>query len=132
MKRTFPLLFAAWATAAVPVSGPALAQATEPGSEEDGLSLMERGAELFFRGVIDEMQPALRELRALAEDLGPELRDFVSAMGPALRDLLEEVEDWSAYEAPEILDNGDIIIRRKPDAPPLDTTEPDPQDSIEL
>lgn len=38
-------------------------------------------------------------------------------MGPKLRAVLEDVEDWSVYEAPEVLDNGDIIIRRKPDVP---------------
>ena len=30
-----------------------------------------------------------------------------------LRDLLGEIEDWSDYHPPEILPNGDIIIRRK-------------------
>ena len=42
-------------------------------------------------------------------------------------------QDWSAYEAPEMLPNGDIIIRRKPDhplTPPETPTEPAPQ--IEL
>ena len=36
-------------------------------------------------------------------------------MGPALGSILESVEDWSVYEAPEILPNGDIIIKRKPE-----------------
>ena len=29
--------------------------------------------------------------------------------------VLDEVEDWTMYEAPEMLPNGDIIMRRKPD-----------------
>lgn len=98
--------------------------AQEDGAEEGGgFGLMERGIELFFRGMMDEMQPAFREFRQLAEEAGPALNDFLTQMGPALRDLLAEVEDWSVYEAPEILPNGDIIIRRKPEAP--DAPEPE-------
>jgi len=44
--------------------------------------------------------------------------------------VLEEVEDWSQYEAPEVQPNGDIIIRRKPDAPVVTPEEEMPQ--IEL
>ena len=74
-------------------------------------SPMERGLRLFLEGLMDEMGPALERL----QDLGPGLRDFMMQMGPSLRDLMEEVQDWSVYEAPEILPNGDIIIRRKPE-----------------
>jgi hypothetical protein len=53
-------------------------------------------------------------------------------MGPALLGLMDEIKDWSVYEPPEILDNGDVIIRRKPqipeDAPPV----PEPLPQIEL
>jgi hypothetical protein len=80
-------------------------------------SLMERGAELFFDGLKQEMGPALREMSKLMEDAGPALQDFMTQMGPKLRDVLGQVEDWSVYEAPKIQPNGDIIIRRKPDAP---------------
>ena len=81
-------------------------------SEEDGAgtSLMERGAQLFLEGILKEMEPALEGL----EGLGPQLRGFAEQMGPAMRDLLSKVDDWSAYHPPEILPNGDIIIRRKP------------------
>jgi hypothetical protein len=90
-------------------------------------SLMERGAQLFFEGLMQEMAPALDELSALVEDAGPALQDFLTQMGPKLRAVLEEVEDWSAYEAPEVLPNGDIIIRRKPEAPELSPEESMPQ-----
>ena len=101
-----------------------------PSGDSEGMSLMEQGARLFFRGLMSEVEPALKDLEALARDMGPALEDFSREMGPALRDLLTRVEDWSLYEAPEILPNGDIIIRRKPDAAPL----PDavPGDEIEL
>lgn len=74
--------------------------------EEDGSSLMERGAQQFLEGLLQEMEPAWRELQG-----------FMDAMGPAMIELMDEVKDWSAYEPPEILENGDIIIRRKPDQP---------------
>lgn len=82
-------------------------------SDTGATSLMEEGARLFFRGFLQEMEPALEGLQDLADDLRPALSDFVSEMGPALRDLLAEVEDWSVYHPPEMLPNGDIILRRK-------------------
>jgi hypothetical protein len=91
--------------------------------DEDAPSLMERGARLFMEGVLQEMEPALDGMKELADDVRPALRDFVLHMGPALNDLLETVEDWSVYEPPEILPNGDIILRRKP--PEKDVPQPD-------
>ncbi len=85
---------------------------------DDGRSLMEEGVLLFFKGLQKEVEPALEELGALADEVGPALRSFTEEMGPALGQLLQEVEDWSAYHPPEILPNGDIIIRRKPNAEP--------------
>ncbi|KHA53019.1 hypothetical protein [Sulfitobacter geojensis] len=87
--------------------------------EAPGLSLMERGAQMFLEGILKEMEPAVEDLQDLADD-----------MGPKLSELLDEVEDWSVYMPPEVLPNGDIIIRRKPDhpmTPPDAPTEPAPQ-----
>ncbi|MEL7092718.1 MAG: hypothetical protein AAFN94_13375 [Pseudomonadota bacterium] len=111
---------------AVLAAGPASAE------EDRGLSLMERGAQMLMEGLLKEIEPGLEALQELTEDLGPALQSFAAEMGPALRDLLEEVEDWSAYHPPEILDNGDIIIRRKavPEAEPEDA--PDAGGAIEL
>ncbi|MEB3418219.1 hypothetical protein ACFSDD_14920 [Salipiger marinus] len=116
---------------------PALAQEAEP---EDGRSLMERGADLFLRGLRDEMDPALRGLQDLATEMGPALQGFLQQMGPALSGILDEVEDWSRYEPPVMLPNGDILIRRKPDAEPLDPEDapndpmrsPEPGEEIEI
>lgn len=84
-------------------------------AEEDvGKSLMEQGAELFFEGLRQEMGPALEDLQGLANQLGPAMQSFFEEMGPALAEIGAEIKDWSAYEAPEILPNGDIIIRKKP------------------
>jgi len=113
--------------AALGLAGPAFAQQ----ADEDGQSLMERGAQMLMEGLMREMEPTLQDLQGLAEEFGPALRDFTAQMGPALRGLLEDVEDWSAYHPPEMLDNGDIIIRRKsPDAPPAGQTAPDDQIDI--
>lgn len=124
MKRIIPFAVVLGLAAA-----PLAAQETE----EEGLSLMERGAKLFMEGIMKEMEPAIDEFQGLAEEMGPALRQFANEMGPKLSELLDEVEDWNAYQAPEMLPNGDIIIRRKPDHPltPPDTpTQPAPQ--IEL
>tara|TARA_R110002073_G_scaffold143757_1_gene295760 strand:- start:156 stop:524 length:369 start_codon:yes stop_codon:yes gene_type:complete len=101
--------------------------------EERGLSLMERGARLFMQGILKEMEPAIDEFEGFADQMGPALKNFAIEMGPKLTELLDQVDDWSAYTAPEMLPNGDIIMRRKPDhplAPPDTPTEPAPQ--IEL
>ncbi|MCI5111898.1 MAG: hypothetical protein MRY75_15215 [Marivita sp.] len=100
--------------------------------DDEGTSLMEEGAKLFFRGLMQEMEPALRELEGLADEIEPALRSFAEEMGPALRDLMEQVEDWSAYEPPVVLPNGDILLRRKPDMPPLDTLPPPEDGEIDL
>jgi len=81
--------------------------------EEDGRSLMEDGAQLFWDGLKREMGPALESLRDRAEEMEPALRDFAERMGPALTDLMDQIDDLSAYHPPEVLPNGDIILRRK-------------------
>lgn len=112
----------------------ALAAPVSAQEQERGLSLMERGAQMLMEGLMQEMEPALEDLQGLAEDVGPALQDFALQMGPALRDMLDQVEDWSAYHPPEILENGDIIIRRKTpeqETPQEEIVDPD-SDPIEL
>lgn len=91
--------------------------------ENDGSSLMEEGLELFMDGLRQEMAPAMDNLRGMAEQMGPSLHSFLQEMGPAFAEMLDEVRDWSSYHPPEILPNGDIIIRRKQPVDP----EPDPK-----
>ena len=109
--------YAAVALAALLLSAPAARAQDET---DEGMSMMERGAQMFFDGLRSEMQPALDELRTMAEEMGPALREFVETMGPALAEVLGEVEDLSTYHAPEMLPNGDIIMRKKhaEDTPP--------------
>jgi len=116
------------------VAMPAAAQDTDAPPEDapgEGYSLMEEGARLFLRGLMDEVDPAMEGLRDLAGEMTPALREFVQEMGPALVDLLDKVEDITNYHPPEMLPNGDIILRRKPDAAPMPAL-PAPGDEIEL
>lgn len=87
--------------------------AAQDATEDEGRSLMEEGARLFFEGIQREMGPALEGLRDRAQEMEPALRQFVEEMGPALRDLMGEIGDLSAFHAPEVLPNGDILLRRK-------------------
>jgi hypothetical protein len=56
----------------------------------------------------------LEQFSTDSEDM---MQQFLNEMGPALTELQDTISDWSNYAAPEVLPNGDIIIRRKPDAP---------------
>lgn len=109
----------AWILTLVLAAGPAASE------EETGRSLLERGAELFLEGLLQEMEPALDEMQELGAQLTPSFRNFMAEMGPALTQLFDKVEDWSRYHPPEILENGDVIIRRKQDLPA-------PQDDVEI
>ena len=107
------------------MSAPAKAQ------DEQGQSLMEQGAELFFEGLRQQMQPTLDSFLGMADEVGPSLLSFFEEMGPALADLAAQVQDWSVYEAPEMLPNGDIVIRKKPKDQPEDLTpQEDPSDGF--
>ncbi|WP_294227315.1 hypothetical protein [uncultured Shimia sp.] len=87
-----------------------------PAAAEDntaGRSLIEQGMELFLKGLQDEIAPTLDGFSALMEEIGPGLQGFLEEMGPKLGAVFSKVEDWSNYHAPEMLPNGDIIMRKK-------------------
>ena len=79
---------------------PAVAQDDSPPLSEElqeGIDIIERGTRLLLESLIEDLGPAWAELRHMLNEL-------------------------NSYHPPEILPNGDIIIRRKvPLAPP----EPD-------
>lgn len=110
---------------------PALAQEDDAEIEE-GFSLMEEGARLMFRGILNEMEPALNDFGDMAGELGPALEMLATEMGPAMLELFETLDSVRYYEAPEILPNGDIIIRRSEDAPPYEPPAPAPGEDGEV
>ncbi|MDB6181595.1 AAA+ family ATPase [Paracoccus fistulariae] len=61
----------------------------------------------------------------LMNEIGPDLGQVEDGMtgiarklGPAMADLAAQIDDLRYYQMPERLENGDIILRRKADAPP--------------
>ena len=108
------------------ISFGAAAQAQDDNTE-DGFDLMEEGAKLLLRGLMNEMEPALKELEDFADEVGPAMKLLADEMGPALAELMSKIDDIRNYDAPEILPNGDIIIRRRPEAPLFE-----PGEEIEL
>ena len=100
---------------------PALGQDTGK-SVDDGFSLLEEGARIMRGAMLDEVEPA-------PKDMHREFGDAMQEMAPALRDLAGMIGDIRNYHAPEMLPNGDIIIRRKT---PSDPALPGPNGEIEL
>ena len=85
---------------------PIRADEAPPGDAEAGSSLIEEGVKLLFRGLMSEIEPAMK-------DLAEEMDRFATEAEPMLRELIRLMEDISNYHPPEILPNGDIIIRRR-------------------
>ncbi|SLN47398.1 hypothetical protein [Roseisalinus antarcticus] len=118
--------------AALAVNVPAPVTAQE---EDDGFSLMEEGGRLILRGLMEELGPALEDLEDLPDEMRTAIEALASEAGPAIMEVMRMIDEIRYYEAPEILDNGDIILRRKPDAPPYEAPapeEPAPGDSVDL
>lgn len=88
--------------------GPAAAQESGESESEnsfgEGLSLLEQGTRMILRGLMSEMEPAFEDLERMLGDL-------------------------SGYHPPEMLPNGDIIIRRRE---PLPEVVPDKDGQIDL
>lgn len=89
-------LAATMGLAAVLAAAPA--RADEPAAPEKPLS---EQIEEALRGLVEQVEPALEQLRDTFR-------------------VLERVDSLEHYQKPEILPNGDIIIRRKPEAPPYE------------
>lgn len=83
------------------LTNPLAAQETR--EMQEGIDLLGEGARLFLKGLMAEMAPAFEELE-------------------------EALNNINAYHPPEVLPNGDIIIRRKI---PLQVEPPD-EGEVEL
>jgi hypothetical protein len=116
------------------VATPALAQdpSPVPKAEDDGFSLMEEGARLVLRGLMSEMEPALDEMGKALDQIGPQLEGIGEEIGPKLRQLIAMIDDFKNYDAPVMLPNGDILIRRNAPLRPNLDPQPGPNGEIEL
>lgn len=98
---------------APPPVSPPVAEVPAPSPRDDmaaGKSLIERGADMFLRGLLQEMAPEIEEMQ---KGLGT----AADKLGPKLREIMALIDDVRNYQAPERLPNGDIVIRRLPGAP---------------
>lgn len=93
--RRLVVIFALLLAAPMPV-----AAQTESDEVQEGLDLLTEGARRLLEELTEELSPFLRQLEM-------------------------QLDELQAYEAPEILPNGDILIRRKPD-PEGAPTPPEP------
>lgn len=96
------LPFAAMARDGVPIDGPAPAQ-----TQGDILEDLDRKAE------------------ELSEVARTAIEEFINLVGPMLTRLSRLIDGLPTYEAPEILPNGDIIMRRKHQSPEPGNTDDD-------
>lgn len=127
------------ALALILAAAPALAQETAPQpspavppAEDDGFSLMEEGAKLVLRGLMAEMEPALDEMGKALDEMGPALENLGAEVAPKLRQLIALIDDFKNYDAPVMLPNGDILIRRNAPLIPQAEPTPGPNGEIEL
>ena len=93
---------------ATPVAAGSDAPSGRPDADE-----LRRKIEEAVRGLVDRVKPAFDRLLTTLEVLG-------------------RIDSLEYYEEPEVLPNGDIIIRRRPDAPPLPPPEEAPEGAPEL
>lgn len=93
---------------------------TTPGELDEGLSFFEQGARSLLRGLADSIGPGMDEMRRSLDEMKPALDglgEAVAGLRPMAEQLLLLMDNIGNYELPELLPNGDIVIRRKP-APP--------------
>ena len=102
MKRLLPLVLSGF------LALPAAAQEDGGPGIRDGLGLLSEGSRLILEGLLDEMRPFVED-----------------QMIPLLQDLNGMIGDLSAYHPPEILPNGDILIRRRVDPAPEAESDPE-------
>ena len=91
--------------------------------EDEGFNLMEEGAKLFLRGLMSEMEPAIDDLEGFVDEIGPAMRGMSENLRPIVTDILGAIDDIRYYREIEVLENGDILIRRDRTAPPFGSDE---------
>jgi hypothetical protein len=105
--------------AALLLATPALAQEAGGAGEaqDEGRGLIGEGAGLLLRGLVEEARPAVEGLAGISAEVLPTLRLLGQEMGPAFVEVFGRIDSITNYEPPAVQPNGDILIRRSPDAP---------------
>jgi len=99
---------------------PAAAQETEPQEPPEDSAPLLPFLEQFGKDLMRDFQQEIApDLERMMERMGPEMERLMAPMLPRLQELGETLGGLTQYELPEILPIGDIMIRRKKDAPPL-------------
>ena len=80
-------------------ASPSMAQQSDV---EEGTDLLQEGAKLLLRGLMAEIEPELDDMAKTLEEAAPQILS-----------LMEMIGDIRNYHAPEMLPNGDILIRKK-------------------
>lgn len=93
------------------VPPPAGATQSPRGQTAEGLDEIQRGAGTIFDDLLRRIEP---HMEGIANAFG----DTAATVGPVLDDFAALVDDIGNYQKPERLPNGDILIRRRADAPP--------------
>lgn len=120
---TLPLSGAAFAMGDAPPERQEPVQAAPAPPETAPSDPIGTGIEDFMRNMLTEAQPHL-------DDLTNDLGGLVGALGPVLSDIGNLMDDVRNYQTPERLENGDILIRRRADAPPPPPVGPALQDMM--
>lgn len=113
---------------------PALAQEWQMPRDSDPPPGNSRGVEEPLGDLGDElgneidgaMNDLFSRLQPHLNALGDELANSMDEFAPALGEISGMIDDIRNYERPERLENGDILIRRRADAPP-----PPPMEELE-
>ena len=115
-------------------SDPLPPQKATPEEQGENTGKMKDGLRLFLEGLSGGMGRTMEDMGGLAEQAAPALRDLFAQLGPAWQSILDQVEDFSDYEAPQVPPNGDILIRRKDEAPEYVPALPgeNPDGSVDL
>ncbi|MDO5657467.1 MAG: hypothetical protein Q4G36_03970 [Paracoccus sp. (in: a-proteobacteria)] len=107
-----PRILTASALALLLGAAPAISQVQTPERDaSEPPSAMEQALESFALDLFGRFEPYMR---GMAEEAQRSFNDYA----PALENLSALMDDIGNYAMPERLPNGDIIIRRNPDAPP--------------
>ena len=110
--------------AALSCASPAIAQDADDPMQE-GLDRLGEGSRLLMEGLMGELAPLLDDVGELGAQMAPFVNDLREHLGDAF-------EGLNAYHPPEILPNGDIILRKKQKTPQPEGDEAPIEAPIEL